>query len=214
MDAFICITCGTQYAPTPAPPAACIICDEERQFVPPSGQAWTTLKRLERSHMPTFRDEAGLIGIGIAPVFGINQRALLVPTEDSNVLWDCVSLVSDVMVNLIKGVGGLKAVAISHPHYYTTMAEWSRAFGGIPVYLHAADREWIMNLGDRGIDAADLGIHGETEDIISGRTPHCTAAATTCWLRLTRNGWLAADWRQRLSACSWQRLTGFGFWKG
>jgi hypothetical protein len=144
MDAFICITCGTQYAPTPTPPAVCVICDEERQFVPATGQAWTTLKRLERSHMPTFRDEAGLIGIGIAPAFGITQRALLVPTEGGNVLWDCVSLVSDVMVDLIKGVGGLKAIAISHPHYYTTMVEWSRAFGGIPVYLHAADREWIM----------------------------------------------------------------------
>jgi hypothetical protein len=165
MDAFICITCGTQYAPTPAPPAACIICDEERQFVPPSGQAWTTLKRLERSHMPTFRDEAGLIGIGIAPAFGINQRALLVPTEDSNVLWDCVSLVSDVMVKLIKGVGGLKAVAISHPHYYTTMAEWSRAFGGIPVYLHAADREWIMH-PDPCLELWT----GETKEIAPGLT--------------------------------------------
>ena len=67
MDAFICTTCGTQYAPTAKPPDACAICDEERQFVPPSGQAWTTLKRLERSHMPTFRDEAGLIGSGMRP---------------------------------------------------------------------------------------------------------------------------------------------------
>ena len=32
MDAFICITFDTQYAPTPAAQAACIICDEERQF--------------------------------------------------------------------------------------------------------------------------------------------------------------------------------------
>ena len=94
--------------------------------------------------MPTFRDEAGLTGIGIAPAFGINQRALLVPSDDGNVLWDCISLVSDVMVELIKGVGGLKAIAISHPHYYTTMVEWSRAFGGIPVYLHAADQDSIM----------------------------------------------------------------------
>jgi hypothetical protein len=144
MDAYICITCGTQYAPTPAPPPVCRICDEDRQFVPPGGQSWTTLPRLQRSHMPTFRDEAGLLGIGIAPAFGINQRALLVPGEGGNVLWDCISLVSDVMVDLIKGIGGLKAIAISHPHYYTTMVEWSRAFGGIPIYLHEADREWIM----------------------------------------------------------------------
>src|SRR6266581_664538 len=74
----------------------------------------------------------------------IGQRALLVPAGSGHVLWDCVSLVSDVAVDLIKGIGGLKAIAISHPHYYTSMVEWSRAFGGIPVYLHEADREWIM----------------------------------------------------------------------
>ncbi|MET0879852.1 MAG: MBL fold metallo-hydrolase [Tardiphaga sp.] len=165
MDAFICITCGTQYAPTAAAPPACIICDEERQYVPPGGQAWTTLPRLQRSHMPTFRDEAGLMGIGIAPAFGINQRALLVPTGDGNILWDCVSLVSDVMVDLIKGVGGLKAIAISHPHYYTTMVEWSRAFGGIPIYLHAADKEWIMRP-----DACLELWTGETREIAPGLT--------------------------------------------
>src|SRR3981189_1894446 len=166
MDAFICTTCGTQYAPTAKPPDGCGICEEERQFVPPSGQAWTTLKRLERSHMPTFRDEAGLIGIGMTPAFGINQRVLLVPGGQGNVLWDCISLVSDVMVDLIRGIGGLRAIAISHPHYYTTMVEWSRAFGGIPVYLHAADREWIM----RPDPSLEL-LTGETKEIAPGLTP-------------------------------------------
>ena len=59
-------------------------------------------------------------------------------------LWDCISLISPAIVDIIKALGGLKAIAISHPHYYTTMVEWSRAFGGIPVYLNAADRQWIM----------------------------------------------------------------------
>src|SRR5215831_13526003 len=40
--------------------------------------------------------------------------------------------------------GSLKAIAISHPHFYTTMVEWSRAFGGIPIHLHADDHRWIM----------------------------------------------------------------------
>jgi hypothetical protein len=44
----------------------------------------------------------------------------------------------------VKGLGGVAAIAISHPHYYSTMVEWSHAFGGIPVHLHAADRQWIM----------------------------------------------------------------------
>ena len=38
-------------------------------------------------------------------------------------------------------MGGLKGIAISHPHYYTTMVDWSRAFGDIPVHLHEADKQ-------------------------------------------------------------------------
>jgi hypothetical protein len=39
--------------------------------------------------------------------------------------------------------GGLSAIAISHPHYYSSLVEWSRALDA-PVYLHAADREWVQ----------------------------------------------------------------------
>ncbi len=165
MDAFICTACGTQYTPTSAAPEACAICDDERQYVPPRGQHWTTLARLQRSHMSAFRDEAGLIGVGMTPAFAIGQRALLVPAGSGHVLWDCVSLVSDVAVDLIKGIGGLKAIAISHPHYYTSMVEWSRAFGGIPVYLHQADREWIM----RPDSCLELW-NGDTREIAPGLT--------------------------------------------
>jgi hypothetical protein len=147
MDAFICTTCGTQFAPTEAPPPSCLVCTDERQYVGQLGQSWTTLPKLTRSHMTTFRDEAGLIGIGTAPNIGIGQRALLLRTPHGNILWDCISLVEPVAVEMIKGVGGLAAIAISHPHYYTAMLEWSRAFGGATIYLHAADREWVMRDG-------------------------------------------------------------------
>ena len=61
-----------------------------------------------------------------------------------NVLWDCVSLIDQATSDLLNGLGGVSAIAISHPHYYTTMVEWSRAFGGVPVYLHEADRKWVQ----------------------------------------------------------------------
>jgi hypothetical protein len=145
MPAFICTACGTQYAPTDAAPAQCIICEEERQYVPPGGQTWTTLPALAARAFNSYRQhEPGVIGIGTQPQFAIGQRALLVMTPNGNVLWDCISLLDDATVTLINGLGGLKAIAISHPHFYTTMVEWSRAFGGIPVHVHAADRQWIM----------------------------------------------------------------------
>lgn len=144
MHAYICTTCGTQFAESNEQPDHCPICTEERQFVLPSGQHWTTLNKLRRSHMTTVRQEGELIGIGAAPAFGIGQRALLVRTPHGNVLWDCVSLLDPSLIDMIKALGGLAAIAISHPHYYTTMVEWSRAFGDVPVHLHALDRAHVM----------------------------------------------------------------------
>jgi len=50
MSAFICSACGTQYPPSDAPPAQCPVCEDERQYIPPEGQSWTTLERLRISH--------------------------------------------------------------------------------------------------------------------------------------------------------------------
>jgi glyoxylase-like metal-dependent hydrolase (beta-lactamase superfamily II) len=148
---FICTACGTQFAETESRPARCPICEDPRQFVPPSGQQWTTLERLRIRHRNSFRTyEPGLIGIGTTPEFAIGQRALLLRTEAGNFLWDCVSLIDGATVEVIRSLGGLRGIAISHPHYYTSMVEWSRAFDDAPIHLHAADREWVMR-PDSGI---------------------------------------------------------------
>lgn len=165
MTGFICTACGTQYPDSDKPPAECVICEEERQYVPPSGQGWTTLPALAARHVNGFRQyEPGVIGIGSQPAFAIGQRALLLTTPDGNVLWDCISLIDDATVTLIKGLGGLKAIAISHPHFYTTMGEWGRVFG-CPVHVHAADRKWIMRPGP-----AVQPWEGETLDLLPGVT--------------------------------------------
>jgi hypothetical protein len=87
--------------------------------------------------------EPGVTGIGSQPSFAIGQRAVLVRTPGGNVLWDCISLLDAATVTTIKALGGLKAIAISHPHFYTTMVEWADAFD-CPIHLHAADKDWIM----------------------------------------------------------------------
>jgi hypothetical protein len=144
MQAFICVTCGTQYPPAETPPARCPICDDERQYVPPTGQGWTTQEKLALSHYNGWHEYApGILGIATQPRFAIGQRAVLLRTAHGNVLWDCISMLDDATVTLIKALGGVNAMAISHPHFYTTMAEWSRAFN-VPVHVHADDREWIQ----------------------------------------------------------------------
>jgi hypothetical protein len=144
MPHFICTACGTQYPESASPPAQCTICEEERQYVPPRGQTWTTLQSLAVGHRNSMHEhEPGVTGIGTEPHFGIGQRAVLVRTPAGNVLWDCIAFLDAATVTAIKALGGLRAIAISHPHFYTTMAEWAHAFD-CPVYLHAADRAWVM----------------------------------------------------------------------
>jgi hypothetical protein len=144
MPLFICTACGTQYPESASAPAQCLICEEERQYVPERGQTWTTLASLAQSHGNSVREyEPGVTGIGAQPAFAIGQRALLLRTEGGNVLWDCIAPLDAATVTLIKGLGGIDAIAISHPHFYTTMVEWAHAFAA-PVHLNAADRQWIM----------------------------------------------------------------------
>jgi hypothetical protein len=141
---FVCVTCGSQFAESDTAPAACPICDDERQYVGPAGQRWTTLDALRRTHRNAFqRLEPDLYGIGTEPRFAIGQRALLVRTPTGNVLWDCVALLDDATIDIVRALGGIAAIAISHPHYYTTMVEWARAFDA-PVLLHADDRAHVM----------------------------------------------------------------------
>ena len=114
------------------------------------GQQWTTLEELRSGHRNRVEEpEPGLTEFETEPKFGIGQRAFLLETPGGNVLWDCLALLDDAAVRRIRERGGLSAIAISHPHYYTTMVEWSAAFGGVPIWLHEADQRWVMRPDDR-----------------------------------------------------------------
>lgn len=133
--------------------------------MPPRGQSWTTNEALARSHVNSFRQhEKGLLGIGTAPAFAIGQRALLFATDKGNVLWDCISLLDDATLAIVKALGGLSGIAISHPHYYASMVEWAHAFDA-PIHLHASDRQWVMR-GDPAIRFWD----GDTLPLARGVT--------------------------------------------
>jgi hypothetical protein len=143
VERFICTACGTQFPDSDGPPAECPICLDERQYVPPEGQRWTTLGELSGERSNDFRVERTLTGIGTVPEFAIGQRALLVPYGESNLLWDCISLIDDATAEEVERRGGLAGIAISHPHYYSSMIEWAQRFD-CPVHLHADDAEWVM----------------------------------------------------------------------
>jgi len=150
IENFICMQCGTQFSETSEPPSRCSICEDERQFVRHGGQEWTTLDRLRADHQNRLEEEAPrLLGIGTEPEFAIGQRALLLQSPGGNLLWDCITLFDDQTANEIDARGGIQAIAISHPHFYTTMVDWAGHFDA-QIFLHAADREWVMRPADAG----------------------------------------------------------------
>jgi hypothetical protein len=142
---YICVTCGMQYAESDGPPSACRICDDERQYVGWEGQKWTTLPEMQGKFKNALREEeSGLHSIHSQPKIGIGQRALLVRTPDGNLLWDCVPHLDASTIDAVRALGGIAAIAVSHPHYYTTMIEWSHAFKNAPVHIHKSDAKWVL----------------------------------------------------------------------
>jgi hypothetical protein len=150
MECWICTTCGTQFAPSETQPKECPICSDARQYIGYEGQKWTTLAAMQAGgfHNTIKEQEPHLVGIGTVPQFAIGQRALLVQTEQGNVLWDCISFLDDDTAAVVQQLGGLKAIAISHPHFYSCMVEWANRFDA-HIYLHEADRQWVMRPSER-----------------------------------------------------------------
>ena len=137
----ICATCGVQYA---APREDCPICLDERQYVGWDGQRWTSLAELqELQHRGRIEAEGtGVLGVGAEPPTAIGQRALLITTPGGNVLWDMITYLDDELIRHVRELGGVSAIAISHPHFYGSMIEFAREFDA-PVFIHELDREWV-----------------------------------------------------------------------
>lgn len=149
MPAWICETCAVQHDVSDDPPAACAVCDDERQYVGPGGQRWTTSQALAQDHRVVIRqEEPGLWGIGVDPPVGIGQRALLVQTDAGNVLWDCIPLLTDDARARIADLGGIRAICMSHPHFYGANVDFADAFDA-RILLPAADREWVRRPSPR-----------------------------------------------------------------
>ncbi len=146
MQKYICTTCGTEYPLLSEPPKKCVICNEERQYVNPNGQTWTTLETMRANN--TYKneilyEEKGLYGITTKPSFAIGQTAYLVQDEGFNLLWDCITYLDDTTLAEVRRLGGLQAIALSHPHYYSAQVEWAEALN-VPIYIHEDDKEWVV----------------------------------------------------------------------
>lgn len=167
-DWLVCAACGTQHPTSDrASRPTCFICDDPRQYTPPSGQSFTTLAALRgASHRNVFRPygaDPRLTFISSEPAVGIGQRAILVRTPQGNILWDCITLLDDETVAKIRELGGISAIVISHPHFYSAHVEWARAFA-CPVYLSAVDKRWAAQTSAHQVWLTEV----ETEVVLAG----------------------------------------------
>ncbi|MEN2448664.1 hypothetical protein AAZF84_12395, partial [Bacillus sp. JR_15] len=151
MKNHICTTCGVQYNAASKEPAECIICNEERQYVSLSGQTWTTLEEMKQSgrfqNEITFVEER-LYSLTTTPEFGIGQSAYLIQEPGFNLLWDCITYLDQRTTENIEQMGGIQAIALSHPHYYSAQAEWAEMFDA-PIYIHEDDKQWVQRPSSR-----------------------------------------------------------------
>jgi hypothetical protein len=146
---ILCSTCGTQFNRSTMPAAICPVCADDRQYLPPKGQSWTQPEELQNKYSNSIKEvNEHFYEIKTTPKFAIGQRAFLIITPGGNILWDCISLLNEPTREFIRSKGGLKAIVISHPHYYTTMNDWAAAFD-CPVYLHEADETFIYEKGPK-----------------------------------------------------------------
>ena len=141
-DFWICRTCAVEHG---AQPDVCAICADERQWVPATGQAWTTLSELAaagfRAHVTEL--ETDLFSIASTPDIGIGQQAKLLRTTAGNLLWDPIGYVDEDVAGRVLQLGPVSAIVASHPHMYGVQVEWSRALGGAPVLVAEADLDWV-----------------------------------------------------------------------
>ncbi len=180
MPAWICATCGVQQDESDPPPPECAICLDERQYVGWAGQRWITMAEIAADHAVVLREEEpGLTGIGVEPAFAIGQRALLVRTPEGNVLWDCISLLDDAARERIDDLGGIAAIAMSHPHFYGANVEIADAFDA-RILIPRADEQWIQRHSPR------IELFDETTEPVPGVTVariggHFDGAAVLHW---------------------------------
>jgi glyoxylase-like metal-dependent hydrolase (beta-lactamase superfamily II) len=150
MPLWICTTCGAEHPETTRPPAGCAICQDDRQWVPITGQSWVSANDLEVGR--TFRVEEvepDLFGITVFPEIGIGQRTLLLRTGAGNVLWEPSAYISADLVVAVRDLGPVVAITASHPHLAGAAVSWSHMLSvgrpePVPICWNIKDERWIQ----------------------------------------------------------------------
>jgi hypothetical protein len=143
---WICATCGVEHADDAG---VCPVCADERQWVPASGQRWTTLAQLEADgHRTRLQErEPSLLALTVEPTVGIGHTAFVVTSGAGSVLWDPPGYVDDAAVERIRCSGQVLAITASHPHMFGAQLEWSRRLDDARVLVCEPSLKWVSRSG-------------------------------------------------------------------
>lgn len=151
MELWICDGCGLEHpgASEPPPKDGCVLDRgevgvEERGDLGPHGR-WVTHERLAaQPHHLLYRSHGrGVHSLRREPRFAIGHWSFLAQTPRGNLLWDPPAYLDEEIVGLVRALGGVAAVASSHPHVFAAQVSWSHAFDRVPVLVNADDKEWV-----------------------------------------------------------------------
>lgn len=125
---------------------------------------------------------SNLYSIWTEPKFAIGQRAMLIRTPKGNVLWDCISYLDQQTIDSINELGGIHAIAISHPHFYSSHVEWAKAFN-CEVYVSSEDEEWLNRRHEQQVIASDhmIDIFGDGDITIRKVGGHFPGSTVLYW---------------------------------
>jgi hypothetical protein len=143
MSIWLCATCGIEFEAQL--PAECPVCADDRQYLPKGGQIWITLDALQATRSATVRElEPDLYAITVTPSVGIGHRGLLVRTPHGNLLFDPPGYLDDALIETLRELGGIAAIASSHPHLTGVSISLSHIFGTVPVWVNGDNQRWVM----------------------------------------------------------------------
>lgn len=149
MTVHLCATCAVETDGPHPPEQICPICADERQWVPRSGQRWTTVGELIREGhvLEWFEVEPGLTGLVTKPGVGIGQQTMIIQSSEGNLLWDPPGLITNEAVDHVRRLGHTVAIAASHPHMFGVQLAWAEVLRA-PVLVNAKDAEWLQRPGE------------------------------------------------------------------
>ncbi len=139
LEPYACSNCGHWQFYFATPPD-CPICSDVRNDLPEDGWDFRTPQSLQLQHH--WRELGnGLHEFWSTPRFGLDSHGWVIETAIGNVSFEAAPFYDEASLDRIAAIGGLKAIAASHPHGYGALWQLQRRFD-CPLLIQKLDLPW------------------------------------------------------------------------